>query len=94
MAHAASRSFLGDAETRAREYVMAYAWVVETLPVARHWPPERIGELDIPGQALARRALREGIAALFLAWPKQEGCDDDPVEWRSLGSPIDGGDTQ
>lgn len=79
---------LDEAEIRARGYVMDYAWVVSSMQLGRDWPLERIGELDTTGQALAQKAIREGISAFFLAWPKKDGRDGDPVELRSLGAPF------
>lgn len=78
---------IGAAEIKARSHLLDYAWIPTSIEYALEPTPEQIAQLDEEEQALHRRALREGIASLFLAWPKIEGRDDDPIEIRSMGAP-------
>ena len=79
---------MAGAESTARQHIMDFAWVVQELSLARHWPLERIPDLHKDEQALVQRAIRYGIAADFLAWPKEDGVDEDPMEIRSAGVPL------
>ncbi len=78
---------MAGAESTARQHIMDFSWVVTELSLARHWPLERIPDLHKDEQALAQRAIRYGVAADFLAWPKEDNPDGDPMEVRSAGSP-------
>lgn len=78
---------MAGAESTARQHIMDFAWVVKELSLARHWPLERIPDLHKDEQALAQRAIRFGVAADFLAWPKEANPGEDPLEVRSAGSP-------
>ena len=77
-----------EAEARARAHLMEYAWVVKSLDTAVEPSLERIAQCDASVIALHQKALREGLASEFVAWPKVEGKDDDPIEIRLLGPPL------
>jgi hypothetical protein len=89
-----SQCTLPEAETTARAYVMGMGWLISAMPIAREWPVARLPELGKSMQAKAREAMREGISAFVVAWPKTEGRDDDPVSFRSLPPPEKGGTKQ
>jgi hypothetical protein len=58
--------------------------------VAKHCPLERILELDEEEKALVLRAIKEGLAADFLAWRKDGILSSDCSEWRMSAFPPPG----
>lgn len=78
---------LAVAETRARAYLMDYAWVVKEIEYKLEPTPEEISKLDIVEYQNYQKAVRHGVSAIFSAWPKVDGNEDDPIEIRRMGSP-------
>jgi hypothetical protein len=76
------------AEIKARSHLLDYAWIPTSVQHALEPTPEQIARLDESSQALRRKALRQGVASLFVAWPKIEGREDDPIEVRSFEVPL------
>jgi hypothetical protein len=76
------------AEAKARAYIMGYSWIVKELETSEHWPEELCPdpEKSAASFALHRKAERNGISALFQAWPKvpRPGV----YEYRPLGDPL------
>lgn len=81
---------IDSAESMARQCIMDFAWIVQNISVAKHCPLERILQLDEEEQALVLRAIKEGIAADFLAWPKDGIIASDFSEWRIPAFPSPG----
>lgn len=76
-----------DAEIKARSYVMSYAYLVTAVLEARGPVPQPRPDWSPESVALLRKAEREGIAALFVSWPKKERPETDPPEFRTMGPP-------
>lgn len=81
---------IDSAETTARQCIMDFAWIVQSVSVAKQCPLERILQLDEEEQVLVLRAIKEGIAADFLAWPKDGIIGDDFSELRIPNFPAPG----
>jgi hypothetical protein len=86
---------LATAETRARAYLMDYAWVVKEIEYKLEPTPDQIAKLDAVEHKNYEKALRQGISAIFSAWPKVQGKEGDPVELRPMGPPpLSGSDSK
>lgn len=83
-----------EAETKARSYLMDYAWIVKEVEIAIQPRPEQIAHLGIEETLLHEKARRLGIAADFLAWPKVKRPSDTPIEVRLMESRPNGGSDQ
>jgi hypothetical protein len=81
---------MDSAESMARQCIMDFAWIVQGVSVAKHCPLERILQLDEEEQVLVLRAIKEGIAADFLAWPKDGIIADDYSQLRIPSVPSPG----
>lgn len=74
---------MDSAETTARQCIMDFAWIVQSVSAARHCPLEHILQLEENEQLLVLRAIKDGIAADFLAWPKDGIVGSDFSELRA-----------
>ena len=83
-----------EAEANARSYLMSYAWIAGKTELSRQMPDELIPQLGKEERALYEKALRLGIAADMLVWPKKARPHNTPVEVRLMGSPLQGGSDQ
>jgi len=79
-----------NAEVIARSHVLDYGWRIRQVLQARGPVPAQIPGLAPDAAALLRKAEREGVASLFVAWKKEPGDPDGPVEIRSIGPPAAG----
>lgn len=76
------------AETLARSAIMDYGWEIKGISLSRQPTDEQIAGLDDDIYAVYEKARFLGVGFLLVAHPKVEGNPDDPVQVRSLGSPI------
>jgi len=76
-----------NAERRARAYLMDHGWIVVEVELALTPTPEQIAALDAVESANYRGAVREGIHAYFVAWPKEPRAEDSPAQVRPLPKP-------
>lgn len=79
---------LAEAETKARSYLMDYAWIVEEVESSAQPSLDIIAQLDNKLQLLHEKALRKGIAADIQSWPKKARPRNTPVEIRLMGPPL------
>lgn len=81
------------AETKARAFVMDHGWLVEEVELALEPTPEQLLDLGEAETANYQKALRQGIASVFHAWPR-DARPAGVVELRSMGSPLGDGTKQ
>ena len=74
---------MDSAESMARQCIMDFAWIVQNVSAAKHCPLEHILKLEENEQVLVLRAIKDGIAADFLAWPKDGVIGHDFSELRA-----------
>ena len=75
------------AEQRARTYLMDQGWIAGEVDAVLAPTPAQIAQLDADELANYQVAVRYGIYAQFVAWPKEPRPEDSPVELRTLPKP-------
>ncbi len=80
-------SSLEQAEARARSYILDYAWIALKTDYAFEINDKQIASLGAEERTLYQKALRHGIAADFLGYPKK-ARSDGMIEIRSLKPPF------
>jgi hypothetical protein len=77
-----------EAEAMARAAIMGQGWVAQGISSFLQPTDEQIACLETDIKAIHKLALLHGIGQYFSAYPKTPGHPDDPVQIRSLGSPL------
>lgn len=70
---------MDSAKNKAISMVEKHLWSVQNIEYAFEIYPKQLHNLHEAEVVLYHRALRDGIAADFLAYPKVDGAPDDPV---------------
>lgn len=74
----------------AKAHLIHYGWQPGAVQTSAQPSAHALSQLDTDIQGLARKALRDGIASLFVTTPKAEGHPDSPATFQSLVPPIGG----
>lgn len=67
------------AQEKAESYVKQYLWKIQSVEHVLQISPEQLHHLHEAEALLYQKALRNGIAADFLAYPRVDGNPDDPI---------------
>ncbi len=67
------------AQEKAESFVKQYLWKIQSVEHVLQISPEQLQHLHKAEALLYQKALRNGIAAEFLAYPKVDGDPDDPI---------------
>lgn len=67
------------AQEKAESYVKQYLWKIQSVEHVLQISPEQLQHLHEAEALLYQKALRNGIAADFLAYPRVDGNPDDPI---------------
>ncbi|MCK9386053.1 MAG: hypothetical protein M0Q15_15700 [Nevskia sp.] len=77
-----------EAEAMARAAIMGQGWVAQSISSFLQPTDEQISRLGTEEKMLYQLALLHGIGQYFLAYPKSPGHPGDPIQIRSLCSPV------
>ncbi len=72
------------AKEKAYNYIKRYHWIPESVEHAFEILPGQLPQLGASESRLYHQAQQFGIAADFLAWPKDQSRPRDPVHFRWL----------
>ena len=72
-------SNINSAEHKALDYISNLLWNPVKIEHAFEMSQEQIDALDAPEAQLYQKSLHLGIAAYFVAYPKEDGNPDDPI---------------
>lgn len=70
---------MDSAKESALSFIRQHLWEPQTFENAFEILPEQVSLLDTAEAALYSKALRDGISAMFVAYPKVDGSPNDPV---------------